>query len=177
MYKRQGIIGEGGFAECIGPNGAIKNLNVNVNVTDNGNIGGIADTSKGLVENCLVNGSLTNFSNYASTGGIVGRAMTGNTVRGCVNNASINNVTDSFASTLSTGGIVGYTYGVVENCYNTGAVSAKPEKTTNKGIGGIAGQIHASGAITNAYNIGSVTGPEAGIGSIVGVYKGSLENA
>lgn len=172
-----GIIGEGGFAECIGPNGAIKNLNVNVNVTGNGNIGGIADTSKGLVENCLVNGSLTNFSNYASTGGIVGRAMTGNTVRGCVNNASINNVTDSFASTLSTGGIVGYTYGVVENCYNTGAVSAKPEKTTNKGIGGIAGQIHASGAITNAYNIGSVTGPEAGIGSIVGVYKGSLENA
>ena len=172
-----GIIGEGGFAECIGPNGAIKNLNVNVNVTGNGNIGGIADTSKGLVETCLVNGSLTNFSNYASTGGIVGRAMTGNTVRGCVNNASINNVTDSFASTLSTGGIVGYTYGVVENCYNTGAVSAKPEKTTNKGIGGIAGQIHASGAITNAYNIGSVTGPEAGIGSIVGVYKGSLENA
>lgn len=172
-----GIIGEGGFAECIGPNGAIKNLNVNVNVTGNGNIGGIADTSKGLVENCLVNGSLTNSSNYASTGGIVGRAMTGNTVRGCVNNASINNVTDSFASTLSTGGIVGYTYGVVENCYNTGAVSAKPEKTTNKGIGGIAGQIHASGAITNAYNIGSVTGPEAGIGSIVGVYKGSLENA
>lgn len=172
-----GIIGEGGFAECIGPNGAIKNLNVNVNVTGNGNIGGIADTSKGLVENCLVNGSLTNSSNYASTGGIVGRAMTGNTVRGCVNNASINNVTDSFASTLSTGGIVGYTYGVVENCYNAGAVSAKPEKTTNKGIGGIAGQIHASGAITNAYNIGSVTGPEAGIGSIVGVYKGSLENA
>ena len=172
-----GIIGEGGFAECIGPNGAIKNLNVNVNVTGNGNIGGIADTSKGLVENCLVNGSLPNSSNYASTGGIVGRAMTGNTVRGCVNNASINNVTDSFASTLSTGGIVGYTYGVVENCYNTGAVSAKPEKTTNKGIGGIAGQIHASGAITNAYNIGSVTGPEAGIGSIVGVYKGSLENA
>lgn len=78
---------------------------------------------------------------------------------------------------MSLGGIVGYTYGTVENCYNTGSLSAKQDRTTNKGIGGIAGQIHAPAIVRNVYNVGSVIGPEAGIGGIAGVLKGTLQNA
>ena len=65
----------------------------------------------------------------------------------------------------------------VENCYNTGSLSAKQDRTNNKGIGGIAGQIHAPAIVRNVYNVGSVIGPEAGIGGIAGVLKGTLQNA
>lgn len=172
-----GIAGEDGILDCIGPDGVVKNIIANVNIASDANIGGIANTSKGLVENCLVAGSVSTSANYCSSAGIVGRAMTGNTVRGCVNNAAISNTTNSYASTLSLGGIVGYTYGTVENCYNTGSLSAKQDRTNNKGIGGIAGQIHAPAIVRNVYNVGSVIGPEAGIGGIAGVLKGTLQNA
>lgn len=172
-----GIVGEGGILDCLGPNGVVKNIIADVNIASDANIGGIANTSKGVVENCLVTGAVSTSASYCSAAGIVGRAMTGNTVRGCVNKAAISNTTNSFASTISLGGIVGYTYGTVENCYNTGALSAKPDRTTNKGIGGIAGQIHASAVVRNVYNIGLVTGPAAGIGGIAGILKGTLQNA
>lgn len=176
-YTIIGITGENGLADCIGPNGVIKNLTVDVNIANSANIGGIANTSKGLVENCLCMGQVSTSSNYCSSAGIVGRAMTGNTVRGCVNRASISNTTNSYASTLSLGGIVGYTYGTVENCYNAGELSTKVDRPTNKGIGGIAGQAQATATIINVYNIATVTGPEAGIGGIVGIAKGMVSNA
>lgn len=58
---------------------------------------------------------------------------------------------------------MGYTYGTVENCYSTGNVSARTDRGTNKGIGGIAGQVYASAVLRNCYVTGTVTGPEAGI--------------
>ena len=110
-----GIAGEDGILDCIGPDGVVKNIIANVNIASDANIGGIANTSKGLVENCLVAGSVS--------------------------------------------------------------TSAKQDRTTNKGIGGIAGQIHAPAIVRNVYNVGSVIGPEAGIGGIAGVLKGTLQNA
>ncbi len=176
-YTVIGITGENGLADCIGPNGVIKNLAVDVNIANSANIGGIANTSKGLIENCMCSGQVSTSSNYCSSAGIVGRAMTGNTVRGCVNRASISNTTNSYASTLSLGGIVGYTYGTVENCYNVGELSTRVDRHNNTGIGGIAGQAQATATIANVYNIATVTGPEAGIGAIIGIAKGTISNA
>ena len=158
---------------CLSSAGTVKNLTVIGTVSGSSHVGGIAATSYGAVENCLFDGTVTS-SSSTSAGGIVGRAFNGNRIVNCVNTGDIKNTCTSYNSTLNIGGIVGYTYGTVENCYSTGNVSARVDKDTNKGIGGIAGAVKGSsyyekwGALINCYVIGTVTGPESGIGAVVG---------
>ena len=109
----------------------------------------------------------TTSSGSASAGGIVGRAQKGNRIVNCVNTGDIKNTCAYYNSTLNIGGIMGYTYGTVENCYSTGNVSARADRGTNKGIGGIAGQVYASAVLRNCYVTGAVTGPKAGISPVV----------
>ncbi len=163
-----------GLVSCLSSAGTVKNLTVIGTVSGSSHVGGIAATSSGTVENCLFDGTVTTSSSSASAGGIVGRASKGNRIVNCVNTGDIKNTCTSYNSTLNIGGIVGYTYGTVENCYSTGNVSARVDKDTNKGIGGIAGAVKGSsyyekwGALINCYVIGTVTGPESGIGAVVG---------
>lgn len=163
-----------GLVSCLSSVGTVKNLTVIGTVSGSSHVGGIAATSSGTVENCLFDGTVTTSSSSASAGGIVGRASKGNRIVNCVNTGDIKNTCTSYNSTLNIGGIVGYTYGTVENCYSTGNVSARVDKDTNKGIGGIAGAVKGSsyyekwGALINCYVIGTVTGPESGIGAVVG---------
>ena len=174
-YTVSGLKGSKGLFDYVDSTGKVKNLSVDAVLTANGVVGGIVDFNDGTVENCLFSGSVTNSSSYGAAGGIVGKSEGENSVvRNCVNTGSIKNTTVSYSSTLSVGGIVGYTYGKVESCYSTGKVHADPAKTTNKAIGGIAGAVKGSsyyekwGAIINCYVIGTVTGPESGIGAVVG---------
>lgn len=174
-YTVSGLKGSKGLFDYVDSTGKVKNLSVDAVLTANGVVGGIVDFNDGTVENCLFSGSVTNSSNYGAAGGIVGKNEGKNSVvRNCVNTGSIKNTTVSSGSTLSVGGIVGYTYGKVESCYSTGKVYADPAKTTNKAIGGIAGAVKGSsyyekwGALINCYVIGTVTGPESGIGAVVG---------
>lgn len=175
-YTVSGLKGSKGLFDYVDSTGKVKNLSVvDAVLTANGVVGGIVDFNDGTVENCLFSGSVTNSSSYGAAGGIVGKSEGENSVvRNCVNTGSIKNTTVSYGSTLSVGGIVGYTYGTVENCYSTGNVSARVDKDTNKGIGGIAGAVKGSsyyekwGALINCYVIGTVTGPENGIGAVVG---------
>lgn len=164
-----------GLVSCLSSAGTVKNLTVIGTVSGSSHVGGIAATSYGTVENCLFDGTVTtSSSSSASAGGIVGRASKGNRIVNCVNTGDIKNTCTSYSSTLNIGGIVGYTYGTVENCYSTGNVSARTDRDTNKGIGGIAGAVKGSsyyekwGALINCYVIGTVTGPESGIGAVVG---------
>lgn len=163
-----------GLVSCLSSAGTVKNLTVIGTVSGSSHVGGIAATSYGTVENCLFDGTVTTSSSSASAGGIVGRASKGNRIVNCVNTGDIKNTCTSYSSTLNIGGIVGYTYGTVENCYSTGNVSARTDRDTNKGIGGIAGAVKGSsyyekwGALINCYVIGTVTGPESGIGAVVG---------
>lgn len=162
-----------GLVSCLSSVGTVKNLTVIGTVSGSSHVGGIAATSSGAVENCRFDGTVTS-SSSTSAGGIVGRALQGNRIVNCVNTGDIKNTCTSYNSTLNIGGIVGYTYGTVENCYSTGNVSARVDKDTNKGIGGIAGAVKGSsyyekwGALINCYVIGTVTGPESGIGAVVG---------
>ena len=162
-----------GLVSCLSSAGTVKNLTVSGTVSGSSHVGGIAATSYGAVENCLFDGTVTS-SSSTSAGGIVGRALQGNRIVNCVNTGDIKNTYAYYNSTLNIGGIVGYTYGTVESCYSTGKVYADPAKTTNKAIGGIAGAVKGSsyyekwGALINCYVIGTVTGPESGIGAVVG---------
>lgn len=174
-YTVSGLKGSKGLFDYVDSTGKVKNLSMDAVLTANGVVGGIVDFNDGTVENCLFSGSVTNSSSYGAAGGIVGKSEGENSVvRNCVNTGSIKNTTASYGSTLSVGGIVGYTYGKVESCYSTGKVYADPTKTTNKAIGGIAGAVKGSsyyekwGALINCYVIGTVTGPESGIGAVVG---------
>ena len=174
-YTVSGLKGSKGLFDYVDSTGKVKTLSVDAVLTANGVVGGIVDFNDGTVENCLFSGSVTNSSSYGAAGGIVGKSEGENSVvRNCVNTGSIKNTTVSYGSTLSVGGIVGYTYGKVESCYSTGKVYADPAKTTNKAIGGIAGAVKGSsyyekwGALINCYVIGTVTGPESGIGAVVG---------
>lgn len=155
-----------GLVSCLSSVGTVKNLTVIGTVSGSSHVGGIATTSSGTVENCLFDGTVTT-SSSASAGGIVGRASKGNRIVNCVNTGDIKNTCTSYSSTLNIGGIVGYTYGTVENCYSTGNVSARTDRDTNKGIGGIAGQVYASAVLRNCYVTGAVTGPKAGISPVV----------
>lgn len=155
-----------GLVSCLSSAGTVKNLTVIGTVSGSSHVGGIAATSYGAVENCLFDGTVTT-SSSTSAGGIVGRALNGNHIVNCVNTGDIKNTCAYYNSTLNIGGIVGYTYGTVENCYSTGNVSARTDRGTNKGIGGIAGQVYASAVLRNCYVTGTVTGPEAGISPVV----------
>lgn len=155
-----------GLVSCLSSAGTVKNLTVIGTVSGSSHVGGIAATSYGAVENCLFDGTVTT-SSSTSAGGIVGRASKGNRIVNCVNTGDIKNTCASYSSTLNIGGIVGYTYGTVENCYSTGNVSARTDRDTNKGIGGIAGQVYASAVLRNCYVTGAVTGPKAGISPVV----------
>ena len=156
-----------GLVSCLSSAGTVKNLTVIGTVSGSSHVGGIAATSYGAVENCLFDGTVTTSSGSASVGGIVGRAQKGNRIVNCVNTGDIKNTCAYYNSALNIGGIVGYTYGTVENCYSTGNVSARTDRGTNKGIGGIAGQVYASAVLRNCYVTGTVTGPEAGISPVV----------
>lgn len=158
-----------GLVSCLSSAGTVKNLTVIGTVSGSSHVGGIAATSYGTVENCLFDGTVTTSSGSASAGGIVGRAQKGNRIVNCVNTGDIKNTCAYYNSTLNIGGIVGYTYGTVENCYSTGNVSARTDRDTNKGIGGIAGQVYASAVLRNCYVTGTVTGPEAGISPVVNI--------
>ena len=155
-----------GLVSCLSSAGTVKNLTVIGTVSGSSHVGGIAATSYGVVENCLFDGTVTS-SSSTSAGGIVGRALQGNRIVNCVNTGDIKNTCAYYNSTLNIGGIVGYTYGTVENCYSTGNVSARTDRGTNKGIGGIAGQVYASAVLRNCYVTGAVTGPKAGISPVV----------
>lgn len=156
-----------GLVSCLSSAGTVKNLTVIGTVSGSSHVGGIAATSYGAVENCLFDGTVTTSSGSASAGGIVGRAQKGNRIVNCVNTGDIKNTCAYYNSTLNIGGIMGYTYGTVENCYSTGNVSARADRGTNKGIGGIAGQVYASAVLRNCYVTGAVTGPKAGISPVV----------
>ena len=175
-YSIIGLSGKGGLLDCIAPNGKVKNLNVFGKIIGTSHLGGIANTSKGTIENCLFSGTITNTYSGNSAAGIVGRAMSGNIIKNCVSHAEIANTSNGYNLELNLGGIAGYTYGAIENCYFTGSISSNPNKAGNKAIGGLVGELKSSAALKNSYTIGAVTGPETGIGSVIGKNSGMVEN-
>lgn len=178
-YTISGLVGSNGLFGYVAAGGTVKNVSLDCNITSDSGIGGIANTSKGTIEDCLVSGSVTGGSSGGSmyVGGIVGRSQESTSViRGCVNKATVKNSYQKYSGDLNTGGIVGYTYGTVENCYSTGTVVARVTeegKIPNKSIGGLVGAINGNAIVTACYTTGTVTGPAAGIGAFAGTVSTS----
>lgn len=166
--------------------GTIKNLHVSGTFLPQGsrsNIGGIAGTNRGRIENCSFRGEIMA---EEALGGIAGYNEETGVIRDCKNRAAL-------IGNVKTGGIAGWNEGQIENCTNEGTVntsqqgvvkeeeelsmgtvdvreSVKAEKVND--AGGIAG--FSLGKITGCTNYGAVGYPHTGynLGGIVGRQSG-----
>ena len=157
----------GGVGGVVGNNdgGRVKNCYNTVTVTGTGTddylggVGGVVGNNDGgRVENCYNTGSV---SGGIAVGGVVGLNDINSSVTNCYNTG-----TDGVVG-YSSGGVVGYNSGTVENCYNTGNMSAN----ISVGIsGGVVGW--NSGIVENCYNTGNVSDGTIS-GGVVGQNFGS----
>lgn len=168
----------------------VKNLKVQGTVLPEGsrkNIGGIAGTNRGRIENCTFLGEVTA---QETLGGIAGYNEETGVISGCENQAAL-------TGNLKTGGIAGLNEGLVENCINRGEVNATDRGVTNESSGpltlgnidleenirvekvndggGIAGL--SSGAIRKCVNYGKVGYAHVGynLGGIAGRQDGLID--
>ena len=183
-----------GLFAIVGAGGQIENLgleNVDVNVIDGYQVGGLVGCNFGTVTQCYSAGSVTGDSDI---GGLVGCNYQG-TITSCYSTGSITGYGDvgglvglnlgTVAQCCSTGSIAGdykcvgglvghnggyHYYGVITDCYSTAGVSG------GFYVGGLVGQNHDNySAITDSYSTGSVTG-DGDIGGLVGVGLGVVED-
>lgn len=105
----------------------------------------------GLVENCRNYADVTAVSCWV--GGIVGQNTVSGTIRNCYNSGDIT------TGNNSAGGICGANNGIIDNCANTGMITAKQIANFSKspwfGVGGIVGSSNG-GLYYNVLNAGLV---------------------
>lgn len=168
-YTVSGLAGTGGLVYYLSANGTVKSLCVDCAIDGTSNVGGIADKSEGRIENCLVSGYIKGGNDTIfGVGGIVGHGVAGNVISGCVSTADILFKYSRYAVQNGAGGIVGYTYGTVENCYFAGNVHTNAKSVSAGGFGGLVGSARSNAVMKDCYTVGTVTGPESGIGAVVG---------
>ena len=149
----------GGFCGFIGNSAKITNCHneatVYASYNEDSNAGGICGYmgySTATISGCTNDGYISVFRRIV--GGICGFQSSG-TITNCHNNGRIyadagnNTGNNSYAGGIS-GYMNEYSYAIISNCYNTGAVEGKGTYT-----GGITGRIY--GTITNCFNVGMVT--------------------
>ena len=122
--------------------GLIENCSAEGEITVRWYLGGIAGKSYGKVKGCTFNGKLT--INGGNAGGIVGDS------HGTISNCSSSGEIENNGSSYYIGGIVGTLYGDVNNCYSTIV------KSDGIGLGGIAGRAYmgSPSIIENCYYLG-----------------------
>lgn len=176
-----------GLFRYIQEGAVVKNLNVQGRIWPGGsrtNIGGIAGTNRGTIENCVFSGQIMA---QEALGGIAGYNEETGVITGCENQASL-------TGNLKTGGIAGWNEGLIAECVSRGDVNATGEGVLEErgnqllignidleerllvervnDAGGIAGL--SSGTIRGSANYGAVGYPHIGynLGGIVGRQKG-----
>ena len=134
-----------GFFGSISPGGTVKNLGLADICINNKKfeIGGIAATNYGNIENCYVTGSI--ISDDTNIGGIAGKNY--GIIQNCYSSADI-------TSKLNLGGIAGWNNenAIIQNCYSTGDITC----TQSNSAGGITGR--NDGKIYNCYALGNING-------------------
>ena len=144
--------------------------------------------STGKILSLAVSGSVKAGGEINYVGGIVGTTESGSEIRFCRSNIAVEvDATEGPATPLLYGGVAGRVQGAISNCLNEGTITVKNiNNRKNCYIGGVAGQVGSaadlcwntgsvtasgtanknictggivgSGAATNCYNNGSVTG-------------------
>ena len=122
----------------------------NLNVRTQGNHGGLFGmVSDGVIENLGIESGTVLAKQYA--GGLVARAYANATIRSCYNKAAV------YAGSNS-GGLIGRLNSsniTVENCYNTGVVTAKTIGSSTGGFVGILSTGIENTWLRNCYNVGN----------------------
>lgn len=139
---------------------AVRNLNVEGTVKGNTNVAGIM--AYGLymtIYNCSFKGTVYAKGSYA--GGIAAHVFGGGNLTNCTNEATVT------AGGDRAGGIAGSSGCNISGCKNLGAVKGASYVA---GINGDGSSTLGSGAISDCYNAGTVTGTGIRIGGIVGQY-------
>ena len=163
-----------GLFGYIGEKGTVQNLTLDSStITGSNNVGAVAGTNDGAIDNCHVTGSVNITVGGTAVGGVVG--WNTGTVTGCSSSASVplshnaggvvginessgkviacystGTVTDTGSSRV--GGVVGSNLGIVTACYATGDVTS-----TSDTAGGVAGYNYDSGTVDVCYWSGSQT--------------------
>lgn len=157
----------GGLFGIVGRNGTVKHVNVDGEVSAQGeqpnavDIGAIAGGNLGTIEECFSTCQFRNFnmtitngtsSSWMTIGGIVG--VNSGVVRNCyvVGDIDVNINVESGVKSVDVGGIVGNQEGsgsVVENCYCAAPVRATSNRTCN--VGGVIGKLDGAKTIDNVY--------------------------
>ena len=143
--------------------------------------------SPGQILNLAVSGSVKAGGEINCVGGIVGKTESGSEIRFCRSNIAVEvDAKNGSATPLLYGGVAGKVQGAISNCLNERTITVKNINSKNCYIGGVAGQVDSaanlcwntgsvtasgtankkiytggivgSGAATNCYNNGSVTG-------------------
>lgn len=149
-----------GFVGRLAPEGSVKNLNIaaDCQLTDFwATSAAVVGYNYGTVENCKNYADVLGYSCWI--GGIVGQNLKGAVVRNCYNAGKIT------TGYMNAGGIAGSNYGVIENCQNTGDITATVLSTFISGskanklrsVGGITGGL-TGGRVVNCVNSGTISG-------------------
>lgn len=158
-----------GLVGRLGENGVIKNLNIGAGSKFEfyGTSAAFVGSHDGLIENCRNYADVTGYSCWI--GGIAGMVNKGGIIRNCYN---AGNITSGYANV---GGIAGTTNGTIENCANTGNISAIAICTNyanqRQRAGGISGGCTAA-IIKNCVNYGTVYALLNNAGGISGSMDG-----
>ena len=141
-----------GLIGCIGSDGTVKNVKLeNVNITGDGfYVGGVAGTNYGTIENCSVDGTLTNYVQYL--GGVVGDNL--GSIIGCSSSGTIT------GTGPNVGGIGGQSVGgTIMACYSVANIKGWSSS------GGVLGQTNRETVVIACYHAkGNVTGEQSRIG-------------
>lgn len=179
-----------GLFRFVQQGGTVRNLDVHGELMPEGsrtNIGGIAGTNRGTVENCSFTGQIVAED---TLGGIAGHNEETGVITGCESKAQL-------TGNLKTGGIAGYNEGTIEDCVNRGHINATGQEVSSDSssqlsagsvgleesirvervndAGGIAGL--SLGYIRGCSNYGTVGYPHMGynIGGIAGRQSGLID--
>lgn len=164
ILSRDSIVG--GIA-AVTYNSSIRNCyNSGRIIADGADVGGITGyIIFGTITHCRNMGEV---SGASSVGGIVGYISGNTTVEKSYNTGTV-------TGTREVGGIVGWipstTYIFIENCYNTGNISALSTYGESGGISGFFSAV-SNQHIKNCYNIGMISSEGEGCGNIIGDYYG-----
>lgn len=144
-----------GLFGYIGVNAVVKNLGVDGNIVVDNNVGAVAGSNSGTIENCH---SSATVSGTAEVGGIVGFNNNEGTIKNCYNTGDVSGNDNDTVENV--GGIAGDNVGTIENCCNTGNITISSESGSS--IGGVVGSNEQSGTIKKCCNAGTLVSPQSG---------------
>ena len=146
------------------PASSVTNVYNTGTVSGSSYTGGLIGFSDVNIINGYNSGTVNTSGSY--TGGLVG--YNDGTISGSYNSGTVN----VLASSYNIGGLSGSNSGIITTSYNSGTVNAG--NSTN--VGGLSGTVLSGESISDAYNIGAVTGAQ-NVGGLVGYNINIITNS